>query len=1067
MDKASDISLLLGLDLGPASVGWALFAQTADGSPSSLVDCGARIFDAGTEGDIESGRDASRAVPRREARSRRRLIKRKAMRKTHLFRVLEGLGLMPPLESHSPSARTKALRDLDLSLREGFLARHPELRAPQKSGVRLLPYHLRAWGLRERLEPFEFGRAIYHLVQRRGFWSNSRKAPKDKDESMVKEAIAKLRDDMGGAHLGEYLAGIGGNADGGESGRQSERRIRGRWLHRDMLKAELSALWEEQRKHHPALRDEAAFTAVRKAIVWQRPLKSAKSSVGYCTLETISDKDVVSRDSQGRMKDKRTPPRRAPLCSLEAQRFRLLTKLNNLEAVSRFGEVLKPDTVQRAALLAHLENEGNLSFAKARKIMGLNKEWEFNLERGGEAKIEGDRTSAKLRGVLGPDWDRLSLDERSRLALLVHSTNKEDVLARVAARQFALGPEQAGKLGGLRLEEGYLALSRRAVLKLMPLLEAGTPYATARKAVYGELPPPPALDELPPLARAVPGLKNPMVGRTLSEMRRVVNHICARYGKPASIRVELARDLKKSRKERLNITKNVRQREKEREAAYSDVLAEFPGLDQRKGTVVLKKLLADECRWQCPYCGDPFGAADVFGPHASVDIEHILPRSRSLDNSFLNKTLAHTACNKKKDKLTPFEAYAQSDPERYEAILNRVRTFQCDAHVKRAKLQRFQVPDMAAAFSDFTNRQLADTRYASKLALEYLGWLYGAEALRRVKASSGGVTSLVREMLHLNFILGDGAKSRADHRHHAVDAVAVACTDQGMIQRIARAAQWASERGQRLSGAPMDPPWPGFFEDVKARVLGVAVSLRHRRKVSGQLHDQTFYSGRGGSLSRRKSLDQLSAPEVERIIDPHIRALVKAKLEEIGVKDPSKAFASGANPIFLARLGGTRVRKVRISVSGSTEVVGSGERARRVMTGGNHHMAVYEGCDAKGRPVWTGDLVTLLEAKRRTGLGLPVVRRDAPELGRFLFTLTSGDIVAIADGDGEKLWRVRSVWLAEGTGRLRLSPLLDARPEKEIKTDGLNPQPRLDSLRKTGCRKVTVTPLGEIRRDNT
>lgn len=400
-------------------------------------------------------------------------------------------------------------------------------------------------------------------------------------------------------------------------------------------------------------------------------------------------------------------------------------------------------------------------------------------------------------------------------------------------------------------------------------------------------------------------------------------------------------------------------------------------------------------------------------------------------------------------------------------MLERVRRFHCDIGAKKAKLHRFEVTDMAAEFADFTNRQLSDTRYASKLALEYLGQLYGGDAAKRVRASSGGVTALVRDMLGLNSILGRGDKSRADHRHHAVDAIAIAMTDQGMIQRIARAAEWAASHRERLSKAPFHGAWEGFIDTAKDMIMNIAVSLRHRRKVSGQLHDQTFYSRRGERLSVRKKLEKLSPQEVDRIIDPYIRELVKSRLDALGLKDPAKAFAADANAIFLKRLGGTQVKKVRVFVSGKAETIGKGVRARTVMTDGNHHMAVYESLDKKGQPVWKGDVVTLMEAKRRTAKGLPPIIHDAPELGRFLFSLTSGDIIALTEGEGERLWRVRSVWLAGSSARLRLSPLHDARPEKEIRKDGLNPEPMINKLREKGCRKVTVTPMGEIRRDNT
>ncbi|GFK95272.1 CRISPR-associated endonuclease Cas9 [Fundidesulfovibrio magnetotacticus] len=1047
MGASPTSSLLLGLDLGTASVGWALFALGEGDSLERLVDCGVRIFEEGTEGDIEAGRDASRAVPRREARSRRRIIERKVMRKLHLQRTLARFGLLPEIPSLRPTERVTAFQALDKELSEDFYARHPGLMLPENGGRRLFPYHLRAMGLAERLEPHEFGRALYHLVQRRGFHSNSRRAPSDKDEGKVKDAIKALYKEMGDRHLGQYLAAIGGNAPAADGESCGERRVRGRWLHRDMLRAEFDALWAAQAAHRAPWATPEARGAVGKCIFWQRPLKSAKELVAFCELEKRA--------------------RRAPRCTLEAQRFRMLSKLNNLEAVTPHGEVVKPDAAQRAVLVERLESKGDLSFADLRKLLNLPKGSEFNLERGGEKKMEGNRTAAKLRAALGAAWDALSPEDKDALVLLVYATNKPEVLSRVAAKRFALAPEAAAKLPEVRLEEDYAALSRRAMRRILPHLEAGAPYITAREMEYGKPAPPPCKDLLPPVAAALKGLRNPMVSRTLTELRRLVNSLVARHGKPARIRVELARDLKRSRMARQRISKDNRARQGNRDRLYDEILKAYPGLGQRKETVALKALLAEECTWRCPYCGGVFGNDDLFGPHASVDIEHILPYSRSLDNSFLNKTLAHNACNKAKGNRTPYEVWGEAATERYAAILDRVSGFKCDGWTREAKLKRFMVRDMSQEFAEFTARQLSDTRVASRLAVEYLGWLYGAEALQRVKVSSGGVTALVRDVLGLNHVLGRGEKSRADHRHHVVDAVAVACTDQGLIQRIASSAEWAETHAQRIARAPLSPPWSGFLEDVRARVLGVNVSLRPRRGVNGALHDQTFYSLKGGRVTVRKALEKLSATEVGQIVDPLIRSLVQAKLAELGIKEPVKAFSDGANPVCVERLGGTPVRRVRVLVKGTPERIGQGDRARLAMTGGNHHMAVFETVDRKGRPVWVGEVVTRFEAKRRAGRKEPVVRRERPDGGRFLFTLTSGDVVAIMEGSVETLWRVRTVTTDGGRPRIRMTPLQDARPEKEIYIDKNVRRPFVSQMGDGSYRKVTVTPLGEVRRDNT
>ena len=70
-------------------------------------------------------------------------------------------------------------------------------------------------------------------------------------------------------------------------------------------------------------------------------------------------------------------------------------------------------------------------------------------------------------------------------------------------------------------------------------------------AVYGEYAGRSGLRELlPPVKEAVPQLRNPVVCRGLTELRKVVNALIRQYGKPSLVRVELARDLKRSRQQR-------------------------------------------------------------------------------------------------------------------------------------------------------------------------------------------------------------------------------------------------------------------------------------------------------------------------------------------------------------------------------------------------------------------------------------------------------------------------------------------------------------------------------------
>ena len=81
-DQSGEIRAL-GLDLGANSIGWALLAESDD-KPSRVIATGVRVFEAGVEGDIESGKDESRNTKRRDARLIRRQAERRARRRVRL-----------------------------------------------------------------------------------------------------------------------------------------------------------------------------------------------------------------------------------------------------------------------------------------------------------------------------------------------------------------------------------------------------------------------------------------------------------------------------------------------------------------------------------------------------------------------------------------------------------------------------------------------------------------------------------------------------------------------------------------------------------------------------------------------------------------------------------------------------------------------------------------------------------------------------------------------------------------------------------------------------------------------
>jgi CRISPR-associated endonuclease Csn1 len=288
--------------------------------------------------------------------------------------------------------------------------------------------------------------------------------------------------------------------------------------------------------------------------------------------------------------------KRAPLWHPVSQRFRMLKNLNNLKLVYPTLEERDLEDQERETLKKALES-GDLSWAAVKNALGIKKQHvEFNLQKGGEKKLIGDRTRGKLKSVLVNEWPGLSpadLEEAAGvLAGEVKSIETDEQAAAWAQQRWGLNAERADQFAGISLETNkYQAESLKAMRIMLPDLEAGVRYSTSRKARYPEtFVSTQPLDFLPPVLRSPrtkedvelrPGkdffgkeIRNPAVVRTLSEMRKVVNALIRRYGKPAETHLELARDLKAPRKEREARSRRMRQREMEREEAAGILHAE-------------------------------------------------------------------------------------------------------------------------------------------------------------------------------------------------------------------------------------------------------------------------------------------------------------------------------------------------------------------------------------------------------------------------------------------------------------------------------------------------------------
>lgn len=476
MKKTNNFTL--GIDMGTNSIGWALVEHDDNRQPSGLMACGTRIF--------QEAVDARSRIPknqaRRAARSARRLVARRKMRRITLLHELIKQKMLPENEV--------------------------ERLALFSDDKKCNPYFLRKRGLDEKLDLYEFGRILFHLNQRRGFKSNlkaqlgeifkqypdilelvkrdedaeiaaaqerirkrkekaeadgktfdAKTDKSDKDEGISKAAISQLQKnihDSGYRTLGEYL--------------WHQPKKRKTITDRKMYEDEFETLYKVQRQYHSALLTDDLRALLFSIIFHQRPLKTQKFLVGRCQFEN-------SR-------------KRATKALLEVQHFRILQDINNLKVKipeTRNERPLSPDErkVLFNVLNANsapqykdalnkqtrdmLDKSGKTTWGKVRKLLGgLHKGEKFNLEEGGKELI-GNRTVLAMRAVLGEEWNKMP-EERQKVLLtdLLTIDRKDALIKRLRGSVWNFSAEQAYKLAITEFEPGYSNLSLKAIRKIVP-----------------------------------------------------------------------------------------------------------------------------------------------------------------------------------------------------------------------------------------------------------------------------------------------------------------------------------------------------------------------------------------------------------------------------------------------------------------------------------------------------------------------------------------------------------------------------------------------------------------------
>ena len=1019
----------LALDLGSNSIGWAVTQS------DRIVDTGVYIFPEGVEnlGQGE-GREMSKNSQRTQYRQARRQAFRRRLRKNLLLRILADRG-MCPLAGHT----LHRTQDYVSALKEEKM----------QVWFKLNPYELRKKALEEELSREELGRIFYHIIQRRGFRSNSRNAAQSEDIGTIYKGDQKT-DKVGidataarlEAHgtLGAYLRDL--YPEEGVSYQGGKERIRNRYTTRDMYVEEFRAVWEKQasrlgldketattlgsgRKKEVSL--ESFFGDAKSGLLfYARPLRSQKTLVGTCTFEPKKKRCLKSH----------------PV----SEYVRVYGYVNNL----KYDDKPLTEDMREQAVRFLLEASGK------KKMENLAKHLRVEISRLDRDKEEtchiGD-TIAKLasKKVFGDKWFSFSEEKQLDIWHSLYFFDDEEKLHQRAQKNYGLNDEQAKAFVKITLKDGYVNLSYKVMCKMLPFLKQGFLYYEALalagvRNAFGEekweafsaenkgficdnvrdilkknkeqesyldplreflqsefrLP----LEALGKLYhhsqkevelkgkwaqgkgadREILGLRNPVVSQVLFGLRKLVNALVEKYGTPERIKVELARELKKNKGQRKKAIDKQKYYEIQRSEAIEAIREH--GQPVHEGNI-LKYRLWKEAEGKSAYSGTPISISDLFDQN-KVQVDHIFPLSRSQDDSFLNKVVCFTQENREKGQQTPHEWKQEKEWEEFSTRCLHTFYTSKEFPYRYDKCKRLVSKEMEEGFS---HRQLSDTGYISRKAREYL-----FQVCKNVDAVPGGVTFQLRGVWGLNSILSkldpeaedikrqegedeaeyrrrrgeaNAEKNRNDHRHHALDAIAIAFSDASHVKKISDAAQaaadagitdweeWKKERQDALRDkipAPMDHFWHRAKEaidriSVVYKKPKVNKSPRYKRKkhervkgeaheqvvygVRGQLHKETVYGKRTAPGEKdtgyhvRKDLETLKdRKQVRKIVDKHVCEQVEEAIQKAGgyqkggalPKDPFFAPSHKETKVFVYGEGEIPIPLYEVEVQGSGKV---------------------------------------------------------------------------------------------------------------------------------------------------
>jgi CRISPR-associated endonuclease Csn1 len=391
------------------------------------------------------------------------------------------------------------------------------------------------------------------------------------------------------------------------------------------------------------------------------------------------------------------------------------------------------------------------------------------------------------------------------------------------------------------------------------------------------------------LDRYLSDIKHPLVRHRLVLFRRLLAQLAARFGEPDTLVLEAVRTLALGETKRREHIQRIKENRDERAGIREDLASRGASTSRN---AIMRYRLWKEAQSTCPFCCQKITQEQLL--HHEADIEHLVPRSIVDCNEYHNLTVGHLDCNRiRKGDKTPYDAFHHR-PEEWELL--KVNAEKC---FKGRKLEIFlsdKAEDLVEQKADLQHTAYI-ARVIRHIALIELGWLRedgrdptGSQDPQktawRFQVTNGQLTSRLRKAWGLNQILHPlpagkrwddltdpeqkqmQEKNRGDLRHHALDAMVIACTlpwlahrTHGATDEQGRHGWWTQDEKQRSK--PVNPVFPreGQMHDVAKKEIEKVVVKHH---VSRSNHQQAYAT----TIYGKRDKDTYVAREVFTTLTP-------------------------------------------------------------------------------------------------------------------------------------------------------------------------------------------------------